>query len=214
MTKYRKNRTPTRVYRKIYESVHGPVPREENGRRYEIHHIDGDDSNNDIGNLVAVTLQEHYDIHLSQGDFMACRIMAGKLNKSPEEMSALISGENNYNFDPTVYNLVHKSGELFTGTRQDFFKSNITIKRCNFSLMIKGKANRVRGWKLEESVIEKRRTKGGGIIDSNIYNFSHKNGTLFKGNRRDFIKVHKTNQGKVSQLINGRISTTNGWRLI
>ena len=28
-------------YRKIYEKVYGPIPREDNGRSFEIHHIDG-----------------------------------------------------------------------------------------------------------------------------------------------------------------------------
>lgn len=91
MTTYKKNRTSAKIYRKIYETAHGKIPRESNGRSYEIHHIDGDDSNNDPSNLRAVTLQEHYDIHFAQGDYMACRIMAGKLNYPPEHISNLVS---------------------------------------------------------------------------------------------------------------------------
>lgn len=90
MTIYAK-RTPSRIYRKIYEAHHGAIPREENGRSYEIHHIDGDHSNNNIENLVAVTLQEHYDIHYSQEDYRACYLMAAKLGKSVDEMKKLSS---------------------------------------------------------------------------------------------------------------------------
>ena len=58
----------TNKYRKIYEHHHGLIPKEENGRTYEIHHIDGNHSNNNPSNLTAVTLQDHYDIHYSQQD--------------------------------------------------------------------------------------------------------------------------------------------------
>lgn len=59
-------------YRKIWEEVNGPIPTDIDGRSYEIHHIDGNHSNNAIENLQLVTIQEHYDIHFSQGDYGAC----------------------------------------------------------------------------------------------------------------------------------------------
>ena len=74
-------------YRLIYEKYYGPIPKEPNGRTYEIHHIDGNHSNNDPLNLRAVTIQEHYDIHYSQGDFAACHLMMiQRMNKTPEEI--------------------------------------------------------------------------------------------------------------------------------
>ena len=39
-------------YRRLWESVNGEIPIDENGRPYEIHHIDGDRSNNCIANLI------------------------------------------------------------------------------------------------------------------------------------------------------------------
>lgn len=83
-------RTSSNIYRKIYKQHHGPIPKESNGRSYEIHHIDGDHSNNDPTNLKAVTIQEHYDIHYSQGDYQACSLMAlQRMNKSSSEISDL-----------------------------------------------------------------------------------------------------------------------------
>ena len=38
-------------YRKIYEQHYGPIPKDTDGRSYEIHHIDGNHNNNDINNL-------------------------------------------------------------------------------------------------------------------------------------------------------------------
>jgi uncharacterized protein YifN (PemK superfamily) len=82
----------TKNYRKIYENHNGIIPKEENGRTYEIHHLDGDHTNNNPTNLTAVTLQEHYDIHYAQGDWGACYLMSvQRLNKSPEEISELAS---------------------------------------------------------------------------------------------------------------------------
>jgi hypothetical protein len=90
MTIYKK-RTQARVYRSIYEKHYGPIPREENGRSYEIHHIDGDHTNNDPLNLKAVTIQEHYDIHYSQQDWGACIKIGAAMKLDPKEISVMAS---------------------------------------------------------------------------------------------------------------------------
>jgi hypothetical protein len=80
-----------KIYRKIYQDHYGPIPKEADGRSYEIHHIDGDHNNNNPSNLKAVTLQEHYDIHYAQGDYNSCLLMSFRINLNPEELSALRS---------------------------------------------------------------------------------------------------------------------------
>ena len=65
----------TTKYRQIYENHVGLIPKDDEGRTYEIHHIDGDRNNNTLSNLIAVSLQEHYNIHFAQGDYDACRLM-------------------------------------------------------------------------------------------------------------------------------------------
>ena len=86
-------------HRKIYETLVGPIPKDEDGRSYEIHHIDGNHNNNEITNLLCVSIKEHYEIHKSQGDFKACLIMSQRMKISPEEKSQLAklsnTGENN-----------------------------------------------------------------------------------------------------------------------
>jgi hypothetical protein len=81
---------PREDYRKIYETHYGPIPKDKDGRRYDIHHIDGDYTNNDISNLKAVSVQEHYDIHYSQGDFGACFAIAKRLSLAPNELSEIV----------------------------------------------------------------------------------------------------------------------------
>jgi HNH endonuclease len=77
-------------YRRIYEKHYGPIPKEPDGRTYEVHHIDGNHSNNKPENLKAITLKDHYDIHYSQGDWAACYYMSiQRMNKTPEELSDL-----------------------------------------------------------------------------------------------------------------------------
>jgi hypothetical protein len=81
-------------YRRIYEQHFGPIPIDENGRTYDIHHLDGNRLNNDPLNLIAVSIQEHYNIHLSQGDYGACTKIKRTMSLTPEEQSALVSEHN------------------------------------------------------------------------------------------------------------------------
>jgi len=57
-------------YRKIWENIYGPIP-----KGYEIHHIDGNRMNNDIENLRCVSIEEHYEIHYKQGDYLALSLI-------------------------------------------------------------------------------------------------------------------------------------------
>jgi hypothetical protein len=77
------------IYRKIYKQHFGPIPKDSQGRTYEIHHIDGDHTNNDISNLQCVSIQEHYDIHYAQGNYGACYGISVRMKSSPEELSEL-----------------------------------------------------------------------------------------------------------------------------
>lgn len=80
----------TRVnYRKIYEDHFGPIPVDELGRSYHIHHLDGNDHNNDPSNLIALSPQEHYDVHFVNGDYHACWKMKLILALSHEQISDL-----------------------------------------------------------------------------------------------------------------------------
>jgi len=84
-------RNNNRVYRKIWESHYGPIPKDKQGRSLEIHHINGNHNDNRIENLKLVTIKEHYDIHYSQKDYAACHFIAKRMAKDPEELSKIIS---------------------------------------------------------------------------------------------------------------------------
>lgn len=76
-------------YRKIWENANGPIPKDELGRSYEIHHIDGNRKNNDLSNLVCVSIEEHYKIHEDQKQYGACFIIAQRMKLTKEEMRSL-----------------------------------------------------------------------------------------------------------------------------
>lgn len=77
------------IYRRIYERAIGPIPIDKNGITFDIHHIDGNHSNNNISNLMALSIQEHYDIHLAQGDIGACRAIRLRMETGQKDKEIL-----------------------------------------------------------------------------------------------------------------------------
>jgi hypothetical protein len=76
-------------YRKIYEQHYGPIPKDAQGRSYQIHHIDGNHCNNNIENLACLSIEDHYQLHLSNQEYAAARLLALQMNRSREEISEL-----------------------------------------------------------------------------------------------------------------------------
>ena len=91
MSTYGRRRDQNINYRRIYEQHFGSIPVDEQGRKYEIHHIDGDHTNNDPSNLTAINIAEHYKIHYNQGDWYACYLIAIRMKLSPNTISRLSS---------------------------------------------------------------------------------------------------------------------------
>lgn len=81
------------IHRKIWEEAYGPIPLDENGRSYEIHHKNGDHYDDRLENLECLSIYDHFQIHKAQGDIMACcaisRRMAQPLELSPAEVKIL-----------------------------------------------------------------------------------------------------------------------------
>ena len=97
-------------YRKIYESHYGPIPKDENGSSFDIHHIDGNHTNFDISNLIALSIKEHYDIHYSQGDYAACMLISSRMEITAEERSILASMANRCRVENGTHHFL--SGEI------------------------------------------------------------------------------------------------------
>lgn len=76
-------------YRKVWQEVNGPIPRDEQGRSYEIHHIDGNRKNNKLENLVCLSIEDHYKLHLEQGDKAAAYRIGQRMNLDPTHLKQL-----------------------------------------------------------------------------------------------------------------------------
>lgn len=68
-------------YRKIYEEHFEccllPI--------IDIHHRDGNRGNNEISNLMPVTLEEHYDIHKAQGEYFQAYLISLRMKQKPAD---------------------------------------------------------------------------------------------------------------------------------
>lgn len=106
-------------YRKIYESYYGSIPIDSLGRTYEIHHIDGNHFNNEISNLKAVTILEHYEIHRSQGDYAAALAIARRMDQPPdsEQLSKIASESNKQRLETGTHHWKTKQHSEMTRKR-------------------------------------------------------------------------------------------------
>lgn len=81
-------------YRKLWEHYHGPIPKDEYGRTYDIHHIDGNRKNNSLDNLVCISIEDHYKIHLkqfedtkSEKEFASLVFLSKRMNRSTNDLT-------------------------------------------------------------------------------------------------------------------------------
>jgi hypothetical protein len=74
---------------KIYKQHWGNIPKDNDGRSFDVHHLDGNHKNNDYWNLIAVPIHIHYLIHESQGDWGACQAIAMRMITPPQLISEL-----------------------------------------------------------------------------------------------------------------------------
>ena len=79
----------TSKYRQIYENHYGPIPVDVSGRTFDIHHVDGNRKNNHPDNLVALSIQDHYDLHLKQEDWDACYAILIRMSATHEQLASM-----------------------------------------------------------------------------------------------------------------------------
>jgi hypothetical protein len=79
----------SRKYIGVYKQYYGEIPKDELGRSYDIHHIDGDHTNNDPSNLVALPINEHYNVHKKQCEWGAAWAILKRIKVDPEEVREL-----------------------------------------------------------------------------------------------------------------------------
>jgi len=211
MTIYSKNN-----HRSIYESYFGPIPRDTLGRSYEIHHIDGNHQNNDISNLKCVSIQEHFDIHYSQGDYNACLLISNRMQLTGDDykkLGALQKGSNNPSYDHTVYTFYHKDGAIEVCTQYDL-RIKYNLQGPNLSEVIRGNQKSTKGWRMSE----KESPNMTGKVQPNcetIFVFEHKTGIIEHLTQRQlYLKYNLPCRNGISQIVSKKIKSYKGWRVI
>ena len=94
-------------HRKIWEDAFGPIPKDEYGLSYEIHHIDRNPHNNSLNNLMCVSKEEHSQMHYEVGEYAAAYAIRKRMKnggdfsgwkhlpESIEKIKEKTSGKNN-----------------------------------------------------------------------------------------------------------------------
>jgi hypothetical protein len=222
MTIYKK-RTRSKIYRKVYELNYGKIPKDSDGRTYEIHHIDGNSNNNDPSNLVALSIEDHMKTHYEQGDFGAAFVIAKRMGMPSEEISEISkksvrkqiedgthnfqkTGKDHHSYDHTLHKFenVH-TGEVVEMTRGEFKDKFLMISSGTLSSLILGRKRTYNGWKMygKETSPEYR-----VHIFENIHT-----GEVVQMMRKDFVKLYNLNSGHITQLIkrNPKTKSVKGW---
>jgi hypothetical protein len=197
-------RLPSYVHRRIYKKHYGAIPKDDFGRSYEIHHIDNNHSNNDPLNLIAIPIQEHYDIHYAQGDWMACHYIAIRMNKPLEEISRLSKQSQNervkngthiFVIDNPVYKQIEDRTHTFLGGEW--------TRKHNDRMMNDGSHPFLRCGKDHHS------------YDHTIYHFKNKiTGEQVSMTKNDLITTFNLAQSAVSSICSGSRKSHKGWIVI
>ena len=218
-------------YRAIYENHYHKIPKEKDGRSYQIHHIDGNHANNHYTNLMCVSESEHYEIHLAQGDWRACQIMSVRMNKPYKVISdlakkgarervkdgthnLLLTGKDAPAYSDVTYIFEHiETGKIVEHTLYDFCKL-YALHKPNVCLMIKGKRKQHRGWKIAGSdhVRFDNSSKFNGQTKHTFTNTKTNKVICCRG--IDLVRDYNLPRREVIDLIRGTTNQVNDWILI
>lgn len=190
----------TRIAVNIYKKHFGPIPKDENGRSYEVHHIDGNHNNNEIDNLKLVTIQEHYKIHESQGDWGACWLLAKKLTLDSK----------------TISEIARKSAlkRFADGTHNFIGLNERRVKEGTHNFLGGGEARKINRIRMENGthhVLNQWGAKNANY-DHTIYSFKHRvSGETAQMTQYDFVKKYQLNKGNVNSMIKGNVPSVKNW---
>lgn len=196
--------TKPTYHRKIYKEHYGLIPKDVNGRSYEIHHIDGDHSNNNISNLKCVSIEEHYKIHKSQGDIKACLIMAKRMKLSPEEKTQLAKIANAGSNNPSYGTMWINNGS-----------ANLKIKQTDI-IPAGWKKGRYFDEKLQKTFVSRSKIgKNNPRYDTTLYIFKNdQTGEKYNMTSYDFSEKLELRRKVIRALVQGKRESYKGWRIV
>jgi len=202
----------TNRYRKIYEYHHGKIPIDQHGKKFHIHHLDGNHKNNKSENLIALSEEDHYKKHLEQGDFGAASRLAKRRFVSSEERTMLarqsminrISDQNYINPSTIESVRVKQSNSAKLAWRaDDGTRKQLVIGSMNSN---SAKQKKIETWNKKSPIYHLKNLNTGMEVKMTRYDFIHKffNGRLTNFN--DIVPDKET--GKSRRL------TVRGWKFL
>jgi hypothetical protein len=221
----------TNKYREIYQNHFGEIPKDQDGVSFHIHHKDNNHSNNSPDNLIAVSIQEHYDIHYSQGDFHACLLLSEAMNLPAREKSELSTKGNLRRMEKGEHHFLDKEFQKEMAAIRLEKIQNGTHHLLGGKIQRKVNADRVANGThnfLDKEAAQQRalarvangtnpflggnKGKDHPQFNHTLYKFQHiKTGEIISSTMYDFGQKFKGTS--VGQLIRGKLKTTGGWKL-
>lgn len=152
----------TAFYRKLWIKHYGPIPVDEFGVSYEIHHIDGNRDNNELTNLQCVSIAEHFKIHFEQGDYQAALLISEKI-KDIEHLRQIGHTPKTL----AAYMVEHELG-LWSPDAKEKAKQTKRERRSGacFNKAIQSSAGKIGGPRGAKVTIEIHRKNGTGFFSS------------------------------------------------
>jgi hypothetical protein len=176
-------------YRRLYRKIHGEIPIDEDGRSFDIHHMDGNKENNSPENLVALSIKDHYQIHYDQGDWGSCWSISLRMSISPEEKSEI-------------------SRRIALKRVEDGTNPFLDGER----------ARRVQLEKVKDGTHHFLNTGKGEnhpCYDTTVYRWRNKKtGEILELTPYQFRMMSNAKSGRVSNIIHGIRKSTRGWELV
>jgi hypothetical protein len=162
---------------------------DEDGRSYDIHHLDGNKENNSPENLVALSIRDHYQIHYDQKNWGSCWSISLRMSMSPEEKSEISKISN-----------------------------SLRIKNGTHNFLDGENARRFQLEKVKNGTHHFLETGGGEnhpCYDTTIYKWRNKEtGEILELTPYQFRIMTDAKSGRVSNIIHGIRNSTRGWELV
>jgi hypothetical protein len=183
-------------HRKLWIKTFGKIPKDINGRSLEIHHIDDKHDNNEISNLKLVTIEEHFNIHESQGDYGACALIAKRMELPSDYISKIQLGKKR----PGIGGVKKGSIPWNKGKKKCFTTSTIDKMKSS-------RKNKIHSSKLNKKIISEIRNHfinhpqldGIGVIQ--------KNGVMLTQERayaKKYAEQYKITPNNLHNIITGK----------
>lgn len=202
---YKKNRTESYYYRKIYSENYGNIPTDEDGRTFDIHHLDGNTENNHPSNLIAVSITEHYEIHKKQGDVKACLAIAARMKISPEEKKKIASEANTGSKNPSYGSKWWNNGIIEVRTKIKPIGDNWIPGRFGIAKKINDTKNKNGSQPVG---------KNNGRFDHRIHKFINLvTGEIVSSTQYDFIKKYQLCRRSINRIVDGSKNKYKNWTI-